>query len=987
MACSITPLKLLFLLLILLADSIFLGSKQSNSNAAKCIDAEREALLKFKGSLKDPSGWLSSWVGEDCCNWMGVSCNNLTDNVVMLDLKSPDVCDLVNVSDAATSYNRSCLGGTLNPSLLDLTYLNYLDVSDNNFQGAAIPEFIGSLKNLRYLDLSQASFSGLVPPHLGNLSNLIHLDLTTYWNPTPLWVSDINWLSGLPFLQYLGLGRVDLSKASTKWLQAINMLPALLELHLYSNKLQGFSQSLPLVNFTSLLVFDVTYNNFSSPIPQWVFNISTVVTVQLYDCQFSGHIPEISWGSLCNLKRLDLSSNSLTGQIKEFIDALTGCNNNSLESLDLSSNNLMGNLPDSLGSLSNLETLGLYQNSFSGLLPESIGNLSSLSALDMSFNKMTGNVPETIGQLSRLYKLGLYGNSWEGIMTEIHLHNLTRLDDFSLSSTTYYLIFNVRPDWTPLFNLTYLTIDDCQVGPTFPPWLKTQNQISQITLSNAAISDTIPAWFWTLSPNIWWLDLSVNQLRGTLPVLTSIGNNLGAWVDLGFNRLDGSVPLWSNVTNLSLRYNLLSGSIPSKIGQVMSRLENLDLSNNLLNGSIPQSISRLERLYFLDLSSNYLSGNIPSNWQGLKMLMVLDLSNNSLSGEVPNSICLLPSLIFLKLSSNNLSGELSSTVQNCTGLYSLDLGYNRFTGTISAWIADNLLALSYIGLRANLLTGIIPEQLCSFLNLHILDLAHNNFSGYIPKCLGDLPAWKTLPILYHVTFPSSQHIEFSTHLELVVKGNKNTYTKIISLVNILDLSHNNLTREIPEELTNLSALGTLNLSWNKFSGQIPESIGNMRWLESLDLSCNHLVGSIPPSMSSLTSLSYLNLSYNNLSGRIPSTNQFLTFNDPSIYEGNPLLCGPPLLTNCSTLNDKGANGDNKDQSEDQSEDEHEHDTFWFYVSMGVGFIVGFWVVCGTLVIKKTWRHAYFKFIDEMKDRLFLVIFLNMARLRTKLESN
>jgi Leucine-rich repeat (LRR) protein len=79
------------------------------------------------------------------------------------------------------------------------------------------------------------------------------------------------------------------------------------------------------------------------------------------------------------------------------------------------------------------------------------------------------------------------------------------------------------------------------------------------------------------------------------------------------------------------------------------------------------------------------------------------------------------------------------------------------------------------------------------------------------------------------------------------------------------------------------------LSWNQLTGDIPGNIGLLKDLESLDLSHNHLSGPIPPSMASMTFLSHLNLSYNNLSEQIPVADQFGTFNEPSIYVGNPGL--------------------------------------------------------------------------------------------------
>lgn len=120
-------------------------------------------------------------------------------------------------------------------------------------------------------------------------------------------------------------------------------------------------------------------------------------------------------------------------------------------------------------------------------------------------------------------------------------------------------------------------------------------------------------------------------------------------------------------------------------------------------------------------------------------------------------------------------------------------------------------------------------------------------------------------------------------------------------------------------------------------------------------------------MTSSTFLVHLNLSYNNLSGEIPSNNQFQSLNDPSIYEGNPALCGSPLSNQCNKDKEKS------DFPEGNDEDEDDFDKLLFYSSIAVGFIVGFWGVCGTLAIKKSWRLAYFRFVDKIKDRLILLI--------------
>ncbi|MBA0787551.1 hypothetical protein Gotri_024905 [Gossypium trilobum] len=125
------------------------------------------------------------------------------------------------------------------------------------------------------------------------------------------------------------------------------------------------------------------------------------------------------------------------------------------------------------------------------------------------------------------------------IITENHFRNLSRLYRFASSSISKSVIFNLSRDWVPSYSLSEITVSNCQLGPGFPTWLRTQVELSQLTLSVAGISDMIPVWFWNLTSSLWWVDLSDNQFRGKLPGSVSFGYNIGAWLDLGFNRLEG----------------------------------------------------------------------------------------------------------------------------------------------------------------------------------------------------------------------------------------------------------------------------------------------------------------------------------------------------------------------------------------------------------------------------------------------------------------
>ena len=400
----------------------------------------------------------------------------------------------------------------------------------------------------------------------------------------------------------------------------------------------------------------------------------------------------------------------------------------------------------------------------------------------------------------------------------------------------------------------------------------------------------------------------------------------------------------------------------------MSSLTGLNLSGNSLNGNIPPFITSLKNLGTLVLSNNLLSGNINIPWEEMS-LSHLDLSRNNLFGDIPDSICFSPYLQVLKLLGNNYSGELSPSLQNCTGLILLDVGENRLSGSITEWVGDNLSILSALALRGSMFSGNIPGQLCRLPHLHILDLAQNHLSSFIPTCLGNLSGLQA-PSFYEQD-PPDFTVSYRQSMDLIVKGRQLEYNLTLGIVNVLDLSSNNLKGEIPEEIINLTYLGTLNLSWNQLTGKIPDKIGSLQRLETLDLSNNHLSGPIPPSMSSMTFLNHLNLSYTNLWGLIPSTNQFQTFDDPYIYEGNSQLRGSPLPTNCSVPEFK----------DDEVEDGDDGEMLWFYIGMAAGFSLGFWVVCGTLIMKKSWKRAYFQFVDETKDKIFVAIAVCVARLR------
>ncbi|XP_064966885.1 receptor-like protein 50 [Musa acuminata AAA Group] len=234
--------------------SILLVTAATTPTTKGCVEGERDALLDFKtGIVKDPSSRLSSWRGRvDCCRWSGVVCDNRTGHVVEL-----------NLQNRYPDNDEMSIGGEIRPSLLLLTHLERL--------------------------------------------NLSHNDLST---------DGLHWLSRLTSLRYLDMIFVNLSMASHDWLQAVNMLSSLEELHLSDCGLTDLPSSLSHVNLTALATLDISDNLFNSTIPNWLWKLHRLSYLDLSFSMFHGAIPA-GIGNLADLRELHLSDNSLSGRPTE----------------------------------------------------------------------------------------------------------------------------------------------------------------------------------------------------------------------------------------------------------------------------------------------------------------------------------------------------------------------------------------------------------------------------------------------------------------------------------------------------------------------------------------------------------------------------------------------------------------------------------------------------------------------------------------------
>ncbi|XP_039135856.1 receptor-like protein EIX2 [Dioscorea cayenensis subsp. rotundata] len=708
-----TQQQVLFILLLLLVLLMpFITGTTTPTSAGNitrgCIETERDALLAFKAELRYSKVHpISSWGDQtdDCCQWAGVRCDNISGHVVHLNLQRRRPRQYYDYYLLNPKCDEWDLSGTISQSLIGLQHLTYLDLSLN-------------------------CFTGVVPHELGNLTKLRYLDLAIN---DRLKVDDAEWLSGLSALRYLYMDHTNFSGVNNV-MQSLNKLRHLKNASLFACSMNSIPESLPHLNFTSLTFMEIGWNMFHNmSIPEWLFRMPKLHDLYMEDNGLTGTIPcsirnatslqllDLSWnrgmsgdmprefGDLCNLQSIHLDGTFMGKRLEDFRDAFSGCirrNLNvlsfeisslqgplpdwlgefrNLNYLSLSFNFLHGSIPESLGRLSRLQSLYLGDNALNGSIPESLGRLSGLQYLDLSINDLNGPIPESLWQLSNLVDLALSANNFNyySVITEAHLANLTKLKYLSLSE----LIFNISIDWIPGFQAEQISLSSCRVGPKFPVWLANQVNLGILGMSYTGIKDSVPDWFWNITNTLTFLDLSNNEINGRLPQRLKF--QVGQYplqLFFGSNHLEGSIPYFPpNVYWLDLSNNSFSGMIPSDFGNfggIRPQLTFLSLSSNNLTGTIPNSLCNLADLVLLELSDNHLEGVIPNCWNNLTGLQYLILANNSLEGEIPSNIGLMQSLESLDLSRNELIGSIPTSLSTLHFLGSLNLSHNNLSGKI-----------------------------------------------------------------------------------------------------------------------------------------------------------------------------------------------------------------------------------------------------------------------------------------------------------------
>ncbi|EXC37940.1 Phytosulfokine receptor 1 [Morus notabilis] len=435
-------------------------------------------------------GWEPN-SSSNCCKWPVITFNNETRKVLKLELGNKKLTG--NLSESLGSLDQlrtlnlshNYLKSSIPISLLNMSSLQVLDLSFNDFYGA-VPDFV-NLSSIQILDMSQNYLSGFLPDHIchagGSELKILKLSANFFSGDLP------SGIGNCAFLDHL---------------------------HVEMNDLTGIPEGVfRLQNLSDLII---SYNKLSGQLSDGI-----------------DEIPE-SYKDFHSLSYFSLSNSSNTNLLSA-LRILQQCKN--LTTLVLSLNFHHEELPaDPSFHFEKLRILVIANCRLKG-------DFDSLFYLDISNNSFTGEIPENITRLPSL------------IDREISLEEPS-------------------PDF-PFFMKRIVSSRGLQYNQvqSFPPTLD---------LSSNNLSGPIWLEFGNLK-KLHVLDLKLNNLSGSIPINLSGMSSLEA-LDLSHNMLSGTIPSslvkLNFLSKFNVAYNKLHGEILS--GGQFSTFPNSSFEGNDLCG-------------------------------------------------------------------------------------------------------------------------------------------------------------------------------------------------------------------------------------------------------------------------------------------------------------------------------------------------------------------------------------------------------------------
>ncbi|ORY44552.1 L domain-like protein [Rhizoclosmatium globosum] len=678
---------------------------------------------------------------------------------------------------------------------LELSSVVKLSWSYSKFRRLRIPDSLGTIDTLEYLDLSYCLLEGPIPTDFGTDT-----------------------------FKSLRVLRLHCNALSREIPESIGGIKQLEKLNLMFNKLSGPIPS-TVGSLSNLKTLCLNGNRLTSSIPPEIGSLCSLEELYLNSNQLSGEIP-IELANLGELRKLDISKNLITGSIRDEISQLS-----KLLSLDLSENHLLGSIPASLARMHRLRDLSLSSNNLSGKIPVEFGSSASLEHIHINCNKLSGVIPKQLGQLMTLRCLQVVGNNLTGSIP-IELCALPRLrelhiaDNCGITVSEETRVNQEQLKHAPLSQIdVLLTSSKEPPPPQKDPFKSTSIMVHQQNRSSHT-SDSLAAS--PLEVNVLPLKISLRSLSTSpnrifkllhpsklhpppqstsiqLPTLTydiifhiltylppshsiklrRLSQMFNTYLqsrayavenikNFAVEKADAVIctavdmteydRLWlvlppayaalyaeSHLDTTSIDWPFMrmkaGAKVPPSLG-MLNLLTRLNLGWCSLVGEIPRELGALVNLRVLELQRNDLSGEIPCELGNLVQLEVLNLSDNLLEGCLPRELFRLRTLKEFKLGHNRLSGELGEYVDGLQGLEVFDVSVNVIQGQIPAGFG-NLRKLKELRLNDNSFVGEVPGELCTLVEMEVLMLNRNRLTGEFPSALERLPRLKELKVAHN----------------------------------------------------------------------------------------------------------------------------------------------------------------------------------------------------------------------------------------------
>ncbi|XP_054776183.1 LRR receptor-like serine/threonine-protein kinase RPK2 [Prosopis cineraria] len=503
------------------------------------------------------------------------------------------------------NLSNNALSGSMPSKLVGSGNASVIDLSNNQLSGSIVGSFNTAFEFLNHLKLSHNFFTGKIPSEIGKCRNLrtLLLDGNILEGSVPSGIGSITELRLLDVSRNSLTGRIPKEIGNCRKLSVLVLTdlndhasPNKSLVNSFRGEFNAFVGNIPpqVLLLSSLEVLWAPRANLGGRLPRGWTDSCSLRVLNLAENYIIGGIPE-TLGMCRNLTFLDLSSNNLVGYLPSK-QLQVPC----MMYFNVSWNNLSGILPgfgkascDLIRIPGDAHVDILVWRSLMGALTGSGSEDDVVINHDFSWNSFTGSLPSfSLGDTadSKIsYKLSMNNNKFSG---PLPYHLVSNCNDLKM------LKVNLSVNQLSGGNSQKLLLDCLQLTEFEAAYNQIRGSIDPHIGDYAMLQR---------------LDLRGNKLTGFLP--DQLGNLKDMkWLLLGGNNLTGEIPFQlgqlAPLVVLDLSHNALSGTIPASLTSATT-LETLLLDHNRLNGEIPSSFSTLSCLVDFDVSFNNLSGHIP----------------------------------------------------------------------------------------------------------------------------------------------------------------------------------------------------------------------------------------------------------------------------------------------------------------------------------------------------------------------------------------